>query len=75
MSGTELMDVVPTLKLTLPVGIAVPAELRTLTVNCVVPVRAMLVGVAPTLVRVGTAGAVTVTATEPEELLKFPVAT
>ena len=66
-------DVLPTVKETEPVGVALPLAAVTVAVRVVLPPAAMLVGLAVTVVVVETVGAVTVTVTDPEEAPKAVV--
>ena len=66
---------VPFKKVTLPVGTLDPLAALTVAFNWVVPVAAMLAGLADNAVLVDTGGEVTVIGTELVDLLKFPVGT
>jgi hypothetical protein len=65
--------VFPTANVMFPVGAALPLAGFTVATSWVVAVEAILAGVAVTDVVVLTTGAVTVTATDADELAKFPV--
>ena len=66
--------VLPTAKVTLPVGAALPLAGLTVAVTCVVSVARMLAGFAATVVVVATGGPVTVTVVVAVEFAKLPVA-
>jgi hypothetical protein len=59
---------------TVPVGVIVPVPDFTETVNSVLALWAMVEGLAVTVVVVATGGGVTVTAADPDELVKLPEA-
>jgi hypothetical protein len=65
------MDAVPNSNVTLPEGAALPVAGLTVTVNCVLPVGAMLAELAATAVVVAAGGTVTVTVTVPAEVPKL----
>ncbi len=72
VSATDPRVLVPVAKVTLPVGVVVPAVARTVAVNWVEPVCAMLAGLAVRTMATAT-GDVTVITTEAVAALKFPV--
>jgi hypothetical protein len=70
VSGADPSEVVPAINATFPVGATLPVTGFTVTVNCVVPVGAMLAELAATTVIVAAGGTVTVTVALPVEAPK-----
>jgi len=68
-------EVLPTRKVTVPLGATLPLAGMTVAVNVVLPAAAMLAGAAVMAVLVAAGTAVTVKVVEAVEALKLPVGT
>jgi hypothetical protein len=75
VSCTDPKRTFPSENVTLPAGTVVPLVGLTVAVTCVVPLDAMVDGLAEAEVAVATGGAATVTDTVPVDFEKLPVGT